>query len=71
MTKEEKTIIEDEEYIARKMIFSDDVVDIILASKTEDHNLFDEMYYAIIKSFSLGYLRGNKEKKTKKGQIVQ
>ena len=62
MSEEEKKIIGDDDYIATKKILSDDVVDIILASKTEDHNLFDEMYYAIMWSFSLGYYRAKKEK---------
>lgn len=66
MTKEEKTILEDEEYIAKKKIFSDDIVDIILMSKTEEHNLFDEMYYAIVNSFCLGYYRAKEGKGKKK-----
>jgi len=57
MTKEEKAILEDKEYIAKKKLCSDDVIDIILMSKTEEHNLFDEMYYAIVNSFCLGYYR--------------
>ncbi len=61
MNEEEKKIVENENYVARKKIFSDDIVDIILLSKTEEHNLFDEMFYAIVKSFSLGYYRAKKE----------
>ena len=57
MSEEEKLIVENENYIARTLIYSDDVVDLILASLTDDHNLFDEMYYAILKSFCLGYYR--------------